>query len=249
MKFIGLIPAAGHATRLGPLLSGSKELLPIAIGSSPPRPVCEYLLLQMRRAGIEQVVMVIREGKDDIPAVLADGSGVGVRLRYIVSPATPGVPHTLDRAHDEIRDQIAVLAFPDILVHEQDCLARLTQAFEARPVDVLLGLFPLGDARTMDAVELEGRRVRHVVPKPESTPAKHTWAYAIWGPSFTEFLRHTLASTTPAPKREIYVGDILQAAIGNGLTVEGVVVSEHPFIDIGTPDGLRAAMALRTTPS
>lgn len=243
MKVIGLIPAAGHATRLGPLLRGSKELLPIAINGAPPRPVCEYLLLQMQRAGIEQAVMVIRDGKDDIRGALGDGSGIGMRLRYIVSATTPGVPHTLDRAYDVVRDQIVVLGFPDILVHERDCLARLTQAFSARPVDVLLGLFPLGDARTMDAVELQGRRVRHVVPKPDSTPAKHTWAYAMWSPSFTEFLRRTLAATTPALMREQYVGDILEAAIAAGLGVEGIAVSERPFIDVGTPEGLRAAMA------
>lgn len=242
MKFIGLIPAAGHATRLGSLLGGSKELLPIAAAGSSARPVCEYLLLQMRRAGIEQAVMVIREGKDDIPAALGDGSAIGVRLRYIVSATTPGVPHTLDRAYDEIRDTIAVLGFPDILVHEQDCLARLTQAFNARPVDVMLGLFPLGDPNTMDAVELQGRSVRRVIPKPGPTRLTHTWAYAMWRPRFTEFLHEAIATPNPASPREIYVGDILEAAIAAGITVEGAVVSEQPFLDIGTPEALRAAM-------
>lgn len=241
MKFIGLIPAAGHATRLGSLLRGSKELLPIALADSPARPACEYLLLQMRRAGIEQAVMVIREGKDDIPAALGDGSAINVRLRYIISATTPGVPHTLGRAYDEIRDKIAVLGFPDILVHEQDCLARLTQAFSARPVDVMLGLFPLADPNTMDAVELHGRSVRHVVPKPGPIRLTHTWAYAMWRPCFTEFLHDAIATSTSA-MRETYVGDILEAAIAAGFTVEGIVVSQQPFLDIGTPENLRAAM-------
>lgn len=243
MKFIGLIPAAGRATRLGSRLGGSKELLAIATADSPARPVCEYLLLQMRRAGIEQAVMVIREGKHDIPAKLGDGNAIGVRLRYIVSASTPGVPHTLDCAYDEIRDTIAVLGFPDILVYEQDCLARLTHAFGARPVDVMLGLLPIGDPDTMDAVELQGRRVRHVIPKPGPTGLTHAWAYAIWRPRFTEFLHNTLAAASaPTSTRETFVGDILEAAIAAGVTVEGAVVSERPFLDIGTPETLRAAM-------
>lgn len=241
LKIIGLIPAAGHATRLGSAVAGSKELIPIATTGAPARPVCEYLLLQMQRAGIERVLMVIRDDKQDIPARLKHGAGLGVQIEYVVTSTTPSVPHTLTRALAQMRGNVVVLGFPDILVHEHDCVARLVDAFRARPVDALLGLFPLvnGD---MDAVEMVQRRVIRVVPKPGSTTVAHTWAFAVWGERFTDYLHARLASghlTTPA--REPHMGDILDAAIQNGLTVDGVSISIHPFLDIGTPEGLAAA--------
>lgn len=244
LKFIGLIPAAGYATRLGTLVTGSKELVPISTSTSPTRPICEYLLQQMQRAGIERAIMVIRDDKQDIPAHCKDGSGIGVNLSYIVTSATAGVPHTLDRAYAQVRDAAVVLGFPDILVHEQDCLARLVQDFRAHPVDLLLGLFPLGDAHAMDAVDMIERRVRRVIPKPGRTTLSHTWGYAVWANRFTEFLHNALASPhTAAAAREMYIGDVIQKTITGGLTVEGITVSTRPFLDIGTPEGLRAARA------
>ena len=241
MKIIGLIPAAGYATRLGTTITGSKELIPIATAVSPARPVCEYLLLQMRRAGIGRVLMVIRDDKQDIPTGLKTGADLGVRIEYVVTSTTPSVPHTLARAHVQMRGNVVVLGFPDILVHEQDCVARLVDVFRARPVDVLLGLFPLvnGD---MDAVEMAQQRVIRVVPKPRSTLVAHTWGYAVWSDRFTEYLHARLASghfTMSA--REPHMGDILDAAIRDGLIVEGVAISIRPFLDIGTPEGLAAA--------
>ena len=241
LKFIGLIPAAGHATRLGPELVGSKELIPIGTPSSPARPVCEYLLLQMQRAGIDRALIVVREDKRDIPERIGDGRDLGLRIEYVTTGATAGVPYTLDRAYSRIRDATVVLGFPDILVAEEDCFARLVRRYRSRPVDVLLGLFPRGDA-AMDAVELDGERVCRVIPKPPATAHAHAWGCAIWGNTFSDFLHATLRRyDANTPPRELYVGDLLQAAVSNGITVEGAPVSAHPFLDIGTPDGLRAA--------
>lgn len=240
MKFIGLIPAAGHATRLGPALVGSKELIPIGTPTSPARPVCEHLLLQLQRAGIDRALVVVREDKRDIPERIGDGRDLGLRIEYVMTGATAGVPYTLDRAYSQIGDATVVLGFPDILVTEADCFAQLAQRYRSRPVDVLLGLFPRGDA-AMDAVELDGRRVCRVVPKPGTTTLTHAWGSAIWSKNFSDFLHATLARNANTPPRELYVGDLLQAAITNGLTVEGTPISAHPFLDIGTPDGLRAA--------
>lgn len=57
-EVIGLLPAAGQATRIAPL-PGSKELYPIGFrsvegGSLRPKVVCHYLLEKMRLAGIRK---------------------------------------------------------------------------------------------------------------------------------------------------------------------------------------------------
>ncbi|RMD74724.1 MAG: nucleotidyl transferase, partial [Chloroflexi bacterium] len=67
---IGLIPAGGMATRLGPLPC-SKELLPVGGWAEPdglrPRPIITYLLAQWQRAGITRAFIVVKPGKWDIP--------------------------------------------------------------------------------------------------------------------------------------------------------------------------------------
>ena len=68
IEAFGSIPAAGMATRLGPL-PFSKELFPLALpqGTHRLRPVCESILRNMRSSGIARVIIVIRQGKWDIP--------------------------------------------------------------------------------------------------------------------------------------------------------------------------------------
>jgi glucose-1-phosphate thymidylyltransferase len=57
---VGVIPAAGSATRLGPLPS-SKEVLPVG-----GRPVMDYLVERMRLADCDEIRLVTRTDKTDV---------------------------------------------------------------------------------------------------------------------------------------------------------------------------------------
>lgn len=43
-------------------------------------------------------------------------------------------------------------------------------------------------------------------------------------------------------QRELFVGDVIQAAIDNNLNVEGVIFSDSKCLDIGTPGDLVKAI-------
>jgi hypothetical protein len=64
---VGLLPAGGQGTRIGPL-PFSKELFPIGFRSHKegqdlrPKVVSHYLLEKMRLAGIQEVYIVLRPG-------------------------------------------------------------------------------------------------------------------------------------------------------------------------------------------
>jgi dTDP-glucose pyrophosphorylase len=45
-----------------------------------------------------------------------------------------------------------------------------------------------------------------------------------------------------ARQHELFVGDVFNAAIQKGLKVEGVIISDKPYLDIGTGDDLRKAV-------
>jgi len=249
-EVIGLIPAAGKATRLSPLPC-SKELFPIGFKASSrghnliPKVVCHYLLEKMRLAGITNAYIVIREGKWDIPAYFGDGSILDMHLAYLMMGLPFGVPYTLNQAYPFVQDAIIALGFPDILFEADDAFDQLLAYQAAREIDVILGLFPCKQSRKADMVVLgdEGR-VERVVIKPRETNLRFSWAVAVWTPVFSRFMHEYLSALEEKAARqpELFVGDVFNAAIQEGLRVEGVLVSDKPFLDIGTGDELLEAV-------
>ncbi len=247
-EIIGLIPAAGRGTRIGPLPC-SKEVYPVGFASTDggrrvPKAVCQYLLEKMRVAGIVKAYVVLREGKWDIPASLGDGATAGMHLAYLMVGISFGVPFTLDQAYPFVRGSLVALGFPDTWFGAHDAFARLLARQTATRADVVLGLFPTDRQEKVDMVDVDkAGRVRRIVIKPRQTDLHYAWGIAVWSPAFTEFLHEYVAvrreSAGQAP--ELFVGDAVQAAINQGMQVESVQVDDEPFLDIGTPDDLLRA--------
>lgn len=249
-EVIGLIPAGGRGTRIGPLPC-SKELYPIGFrianeeGRVFPKVVCHYLLEKMRVAGITKAYMILREGKWDIPAYLGDGALLDMDLAYLMLGLPFGVPYTLDQAYPFVQDKFIALGFPDVLFSRMDAFAQLLARQGASNADVVLGLFPADRPQKVDMVDLDDHgRIRGIVIKPRETHLIYSWTIAVWTPAFTRFMHQYLAAMkgSAAQRPELYVGDVVQAAINDGLRVEGVHVSNEPYLDIGTPDDLFRAV-------
>ena len=249
-EVIGLIPAAGLASRLAPLPC-SKELYPVGFGSEHsgsgiyPKVVCQYLLEKMALAGISKAYLILREGKWDIPAYFGDGSTFGLTLAYLMMGLPFGAPYTLDQAYPFVKRAIVALGFPDILFEPEDAFVQVLARLEAGDVDVVLGLCPAGSPQKMDMVDvLDDGRIERLVIKPQQTNLYYSWAVAVWTPVFTNFMHEYLAGCeeTAAQQPEMFVGDVFNAAIQEGLKVEGVLVSDKPCLDIGTGDDLLKAV-------
>ncbi|CAA9210298.1 MAG: Glucose-1-phosphate thymidylyltransferase [uncultured Acidimicrobiales bacterium] len=242
MPLVGLVPAGGVASRLG-AMPCSKEILPVGIGDGPgtARVACDPLLEAFASAGVRRCVMVLGHGKWDVPAFLGDGSRVGLDLAYLTVRESPNGPTTLDRAYEHVRGCRVVFGFPDILIGPSDLFDPLVQMQEEGGADVVLGLFPAADPSLVDMVELDDDgRVRAVLPKPEQTSLRYTWLVAVWGAAFTELLHD--GAPWAADGREVYVGDVINAAVRSGLTVMGSVVPDGHYLDVGTPAKLAAAL-------
>ncbi len=249
---IGLLPAAGRATRSGPI-AGSKEIYPIgrqahvAGSGTRPKAVCEYLLDLMSAAGISRAYVILRSGKWDIPEYLADGSAFGMSIGYLLLGPPYGVPYTLDQATPFLGDNEVALGFPDIVYQSPDAFERMLDYRRVMDADVVLGLFPAARPDKSDLVESDAGGVVHrVVVKQPGCMLPHTWGLAVWRASFTRFLHEFLVGhrTRAARAPELHMGDVVQAAIDARLRILGTVVSDRPFIDIGTPEDLARARAL-----
>jgi glucose-1-phosphate thymidylyltransferase len=251
---IGLIPAAGMATRLG-ALPCSKELLPVGAFTTPngsrPRPVITYLLAQWQLAGIERALIVVRPGKWDILNYLGDGTAFGPRLGYLIVHELYGAAYTLAAALPFIQGQTVVLGLPDVILEPANVYATLIAHHTTRQPDLTLGLFPCPNPQTADvvALDVDGRRVTAIVIKPAHTDLRWTWMAAIWSPAVTEVLNEVVAEDRTARQRgetrpELHIGAVFQAAIVRGLVIEGVTFPHGQALDIGTPMGWSQACRL-----
>jgi len=260
-EIVGLIPAAGRASRLAPLPC-SKELVPIGFQTAAegaerrPKPVSQYLLDRMKRAGARKVFFVARAGKWDIADYYGDGSRLGLHLAYLHVGAPWGPPFSVAQAVPFIGDATVVFGFPDILVDPVDSFSPLIHRLDETGTDVVLGLFDCRGHEPGDVIQRDGNgRVTGLQTKEERPvrPDRYVcWMFAAWRGSFSRFLAtecaqlavqaEAMAQAAPAgPAPEWPVGAIIAAAIRAGLHVDSVFFPEGRFLDVGTPDGITAA--------
>jgi glucose-1-phosphate thymidylyltransferase len=258
-EFIGLVPAGGRAARLAPLPC-SKELYPVGFrqvdgeGVFRCKVVCHHLLESLRVAGITKAFIILREGKWDIPAYLGDGKIVDMNLAYLMMDLPLGVPFTLDQAYPFLQDACVALGFPDILFYPVDAFARLIEKLEESDADLILGLFPASSPMKMDMVEEDhDGRVLGIQIKPPQTHLHYTWIVAVWTPVFTGFLHDFVKTSLKGEKpcqskemvstdREIFMSEVILAAMQNQILVRYIAFPEGNCLDIGSPEDLMLAM-------
>jgi glucose-1-phosphate thymidylyltransferase len=168
VRLVGIIPAAGYATRVQPL-ECSKEVYPVR-----GRPVMDYLLERMSLTGASEIRIVTRPEKHDVvqnarrhgatviegqPATLAGSIGLGL----------DGLA----------REDIALLGFPDTVWEPPDGYASLIEAVRSEEWVAALGLFPAPDPDTCDVVVTdETGRVASIEVKSPNPPSNVIWGCA-----------------------------------------------------------------------
>jgi len=245
----GLIPAAGRATRLGGL-PYSKELLPIPARADERdragiRLAIENSVRLLLECGIRHQHIIIAPSKQDIPAHLGDGERLGASIVYTEIADSPSVPHSLDAAFDSVAGDDVVLVFPDIMFEPRAEIAEFFSTQTPSDIDILLALVPSTRGDKVDMVSLAGDGlVDEVVPKPGIGICGWTWVAAAWSAKFSKFLHEFLNEPgpdhVPAADSELYVADVINAAIKNGLVCQAGRFAGGTAIDIGTPGDFAA---------
>ena len=239
-----MIPAAGYAHRLG-TPARSKELLPVYTRTDAEgdvvAPVCLCLLDAMRQAGIRDAHVVSRPGKEDIRNRLGNGSLLDMRIRHSQIQSSRGPADTIDHVFPAVRDATVAVGFPDVLFEPLDAFALLLARLEHTEADVVLGLFPT-DSGALDRVHLgTAQRVNGIEFDPAPGDEYDTWCLAVWGPRFTELLHDRAKAVEVQEQGGMILGRTLQAAIDQGLVIDGVRPPGAWFIDVGSPAGLQRA--------
>jgi len=249
-EVIAVIPCAGKASRL-PSLTCSKEIYPIGFsqdsenGEIAKKPVGFHLIEKFRVAGIKKAYLVLRKGKWDIPEYFGTGNSMGMDLGYLMMGLPFGTAYTINQAYPFVKHANIAIGFPDILFSPENAFTQLLNTLEVKNADVVLGLFPADKPEKVDMVEFDtNNNVKNIVIKPKQTNLKYTWGIAVWTPVFTQFLHDYLHNIKRNESdAELFIGNVIQAAISNRIQVIAESVAQSPFLDIGTPEDLRRAEA------
>jgi glucose-1-phosphate thymidylyltransferase len=248
-EYVALLPAAGIGSRL-PDRSMSKELLRFGNIQEDGSPVISHVLSCMRLAGIVDVTIVLREGKQDIQDYLTSGDWNDINFMFKITPGTSGVPETVALGLDGDQERSVVFGFPDILFKPRDAFVKLIHRLENSEADVVLGLFPTDRPHKMDMVETDNSgRVVDIQIKPNATTLDRTWILAAWRPSFSAYLYKLVrgSATRLADLAEncdgSHLGHVFQLAMADGFRIDSGSFDDGRVLDIGTPDDLRRARA------
>jgi mannose-1-phosphate guanylyltransferase len=216
-----VILVGGEGTRLRPLTSTvPKPVVPLV-----DRPFISYMLEWLCAHGIDDVIMSCGFLATSVRNVLGDGSGYGVRLRFVEEPDPRGTAGALKFAESMLDERFLMLngdVLTDINLTEQIAQHERTGA------KATLALVPVEDPSAYGLVHLEENgAVRDFVEKPSpdriDTKLISAGAYV---------LEREILELVPAGRNVSIEREVWPRLIGAGLYG---FPSESYWLDIGTP--------------
>jgi mannose-1-phosphate guanylyltransferase len=163
-----MILAAGLGTRMRPLTDHCpKPLLPLLL-----QPMLDYILVQLPRHGIHDVIINLHHHADQLAQWLGDGSRWGVHLSLSFEPEILGTAGALKRVEPLLRDGPFLVLNADVMIDVD--LQALWHWHCQRQALVTMVLRPDPAARSYGTVIVDAdNRVRLINGRP-STPATVT---------------------------------------------------------------------------
>lgn len=225
-----VILAAGEGTRMRPLTENRpKVMLPIA-----NRPMLEYIIDEVRRAGIREVTLIVGYKKEAVIDYFGDGSQFGVDIEYVVQERQMGTGHAFGMAAGAFDGRFIALN-GDVMVSA----AHLKKLMKRRE-DVVVTVKEVADPRPYGVIVADGGSVARIVEKSSEPPSSLANAGIYL---FSDSIFRAIGETRPSPRGEIEVTDSIQRLIDAGKSV-GYEVMEEEWLDVGRPWDLLAANEL-----
>ena len=217
-----VILVGGEGTRLRPLTSTvPKPVVPLV-----DRPFLGYMLEWLRDHGVNDVVMSMGYLATAVRNVLGDGSGYGLRIRYVEEPDPRGTAGALKYAEELLEDRFLMLN-GDVLT-DIDLTAQIAQHERTGAVGTL-ALVPVEDPSAYGLVRLEDDgAVREFVEKPSAdqidTNLISAGAYV---------LERSVLDMVPRDQNVSIEREVWPRLVGHGLY--GFATDAY-WLDIGTPE-------------
>lgn len=217
-----VILVGGEGTRLRPLTSTvPKPVVPLV-----DRPFISFMLEWLGQHGVDDVIMSCGFLATSVRNVLGDGSGLGIRLRFVEEPDPRGTAGALKFAEPMLDERFLMLN-GDVLT-DIDLTEQIAQ-HERTAAKATLALVPVADPTAYGLVHLhEDHSVRDFLEKPSSdaidTNLISAGAYV---------LEREILELVPPDRNVSIEREVWPLLVGNGLYG---FPSEAYWLDIGSPD-------------
>jgi len=232
----GVLLSGGTGSRLRPIThTGPKQLVPIA-----NKPVLEYAIEDLREAGITDIGIVLgNKGREDIQALLGDGSEYGVDITYIVQGNPLGLAHAAGCARDFVGDDDFVMYLGDNLLKQG--IEELVESFRAGNYGAGIALQRVDHPQQFGIADVDNEgRVLELVEKPDDPPSN----LALIGIYvFSNQIFDVIERLEPSWRGEFEITDAIQMLLEDGHNIDSQTI-EGWWKDTGKPEDILEANRL-----
>ena len=236
MEMKAVLVAGGHGTRLLPFTRYThKTLLPLH-----RRPVIDYALATIRRAGIKDITIIGNRFIGQIAQHVGTGLE-GENIHYVIEEEPRGVHNALNLARPHVEGSRILVYFSDnIVTYELNDDVDHWRNSNDPPGCLLLGRTVTDPDRFGVAVFDEGGKIVGIEEKPENPSSK----VAIGGIYlYDENFWRILDNEFKIKGDDFTITDVNCNYLNNNLAVLRNI-DEYQWLDCGTPDALLEAAIL-----
>lgn len=218
MKTTPVILAAGHGTRM-------RSRLPKVLHRLAGRPLIEYSLRAAAAAGLEKPVVIIGHEAEKVR------QAVGEQATCALQDQQLGTAHALRIAERLLKDNtdLVLVISADMPLFQAQTLRTLVETARANPGPITLLTVVQDDSHGFGRIlrSPEGK-VQAIVEEAQATPQQlairevNVGAYCFR----SAWLWDALARIPLSPKGEYYLTDTVGLAVGEGLAVEAIVLTD-----------------------
>ena len=236
MTVKAILVAGGYGSRLHPFTHYTqKTLLPLY-----NRPVIDYALGTIRRAGIKDITIISNRFVDQIASHVGQGLP-GERIHYVIEEEPLGVAHALNLARPYNENARLMVYFSDNIttVEFGQHVAKFSAA-DAPPGCLLIAREETHLEAFGVAVMDEEGTICDIVEKPANPPSNLAiGGIYMFDERFWDFLDSAIAQQGDA----FSISDITRVYVKQG-EAEVISVGEETWVDCGTPDSLLQASTM-----
>ncbi len=195
-----------------------KVMLPIA-----NKPIVEHLLLELKKAGIEDFTFIVGYHGETIREHFGNGARWDIRIEYVTQRRQLGTAHALKLVEGFIEDRF-VLANGDVLVRAEDIAKILAKD------SITLSLIEAKDTSDLGVVEIVGDKIEGIYEKVANPPSNLVNAGIYM---MTEEIFSAIDKTSESLRGEYELTDSLQMMLSEGHAISGVKI-DH-WLDVSYP--------------
>lgn len=221
--------AAGAGERLMPLTATRpKHLIKVA-----GKPILQFCLEAIKKAGIDEAIVVTHYMGDAIQDYFGDGTKLGLKLTYLRQKAILGTGNAAEAAEPFI-DGDFVLVYGDLLFG-QDAVKDVVSVYNKRKPAAVMAVVPVDKPENYGIIEQSSDgELRRIVEKPAAGKAPSNLANAgVY--AFSKGVFEKIKKTKASVRGEWELTDAITMLAEDGGTVLAAQLAKNDWFDIGRP--------------